>query len=98
MMTKYREILRLHSRGISQRSVASACSASRNTVLSVISRFKKTELEFPLTEDMADQKLQVLLFPETHEYSSERKMPDLAYIQRASNTIGVRPTLLTECG
>jgi len=85
MMTKYREILRLHSRGMSQRSIAIACGASRNTVSSVILRFKKTELELPLTEDMTDHKLQALLFPETHEYSSERK----------KKSHGVRPTHLT---
>ncbi len=93
-MTKYREILRLHSRGMSQRSIAIACGASRNTVSSVILRFKKTELELPLTEDMTDHKLQALLFPETHEYSSERKMPDLAYIQREMKKPGVTLKLL----
>ena len=36
-MTNYREILRLHSRGISQRGIAASCQCSRNTVVLSIS-------------------------------------------------------------
>ena len=35
-MTKYREILRLHSQGISQRTIAISLSCSRNTVSKVL--------------------------------------------------------------
>ncbi|MCX5977841.1 MAG: helix-turn-helix domain-containing protein, partial [Coprothermobacterota bacterium] len=35
-MTKYREILRLHSQGISKRSIAISCECSRNTVTRVL--------------------------------------------------------------
>ncbi|MBQ8620744.1 MAG: helix-turn-helix domain-containing protein [Oscillospiraceae bacterium] len=31
-MTQYRQFLRLHSQGISQRSIAQSCGCSRNTV------------------------------------------------------------------
>ena len=34
-MTQYRQILRLHSQGISQRSIAQSCQCSRNTVAAV---------------------------------------------------------------
>jgi predicted DNA-binding protein (UPF0251 family) len=37
-MAKYREILRLHSLGINQRSIAAACECSRNTVAKVLGR------------------------------------------------------------
>jgi DNA-binding NarL/FixJ family response regulator len=37
-MTPYREILRLHSRGISQRSIANSCQCSRNTVSQTVKR------------------------------------------------------------
>ena len=40
-MTNYREILRLHSRGISQRGIAASCQCSRNTVKRVLARAKK---------------------------------------------------------
>lgn len=35
-MTKYHQILRLHSQGISQRSIAQSCGCSRNTVAAVL--------------------------------------------------------------
>jgi len=41
-MTSYREILRLHSCGISQRSIAEICECSRNTVANVLRRAKET--------------------------------------------------------
>ena len=37
-MTKYREILRLQSQGISIRGVAASCGHSRNTIRSVLRR------------------------------------------------------------
>lgn len=37
-MTKYREIIRLSNMGLSQRSIASSCQCSRNTVSEVLSR------------------------------------------------------------
>ena len=40
-MTNYREILRLYSQGISQRSIAAGCECSRNTVSKVITRAKE---------------------------------------------------------
>lgn len=35
-MTKYREILRLYSQGISKRGIASSCQCSRNTINAVL--------------------------------------------------------------
>lgn len=37
-MTKYREILRLYSQGISQRNIAISCESSRNTVSNTLKR------------------------------------------------------------
>lgn len=37
-MTKYREILRLKSLGLSDRNIARSCSVSRNTVRRVFDR------------------------------------------------------------
>ncbi|MFT8313979.1 MAG: helix-turn-helix domain-containing protein [Clostridium sp.] len=44
-MTRYREILRLHNQGISQRSIALSCECSRNTV----SRTLATSVESALS-------------------------------------------------
>ena len=47
-MTQYRQILRLHSQGISQRSIAQSCRCSRNTVAVVLQRASAANLTWPL--------------------------------------------------
>ena len=37
-MTKYRDILRLHSQGINSRNIAQSLTCSRNTIRKVIER------------------------------------------------------------
>jgi len=64
-MTNYREILRLHSRGISQRGIAASCQCSRNTVKNVLERAKETSLGWPLKSDRTDGDLERLLFPDS---------------------------------
>ncbi len=49
-MTKYREILRLHSQGVSQRVIASSCQCSRNTVSSVLERERRAIVSHGLSE------------------------------------------------
>ena len=49
-MTNYREILRLHSQGISQRSIAASCACSRNTVAKVLNRAQELDVAWPLQE------------------------------------------------
>lgn len=92
-MTQYREILRLHSQGISQRSIAASCSCSRNTVSSVISRAGDRGLVWPLPEDMTDTKIQKLLFSGGGT-SSVHKLPDYEYIHREMAKSGVTLSLL----
>lgn len=41
-MTKYREILRLNSLGISKISIAESCECSRKTVRTIIARASET--------------------------------------------------------
>ena len=71
-MTKYREILRLKSMGFSQRSIATSCQCSRNTVSNVLSRASQKGLTWPLPEDFAEGDLQHLLFPEKVQTSSRK--------------------------
>ncbi|MHC1771538.1 MAG: helix-turn-helix domain-containing protein [Flexilinea sp.] len=51
-MTQYREILRLYSHGISQRSIALSCQCSRNTVAKVIRRAQELSIQWPLTPEV----------------------------------------------
>ena len=53
-MTKYREILRLASLGLSQQSIADSCNVSKKTVNRVLKRAKELQLYWPLEETETD--------------------------------------------
>ncbi len=92
-MTKYREILRLHSQGISKRGIASSCQCSRNTITAVLERAEQYGVSWPLQKDMTDGDLQNLMFPEKN-YSSNRKLPDCEHLHRELSKSGVTLSLL----
>ena len=92
-MTRYREILRLSSMGLSQRSIASSCQCSRNTVSNVLSLASQKGLTWPLPEDIGDTDLKHMLFPEKSPASS-RRIPDCEYIHRELAKSGVTLSLL----
>lgn len=92
-MTQYREILRLHSQGISQRNIAVSCGCSRNTVASTINRASEHGLVWPVSIEMTDAKLQKLLFSGTAA-GGTHKIPDYEYIHREMAKSGVTLTLL----
>jgi hypothetical protein len=82
-MTKYREILRLESLGISQRSIAESCECARNTVARVIRRAADAGISWPLDENLSDEALGKILFGE-RVFQSTRKQPDYEYIHLES--------------
>ncbi|AKL93673.1 transposase y4bL/y4kJ/y4tB [Clostridium aceticum] len=92
-MTKYREILRLHSQGISQRGIAASCQCSRNTVSAVIKRADECGISWPFQKDMSDGQLQELMFPEK-ALPTSRKIPDCEYIHKEMAKSGVTLSLL----
>jgi transposase len=92
-MTKYREILRLKGMGLSQRSIASSCQCSRNTVSEVLNRASMLELAWPLADDVTEADLQYLLFPERTQ-TTTRKIPDCEHIHRELARSGVTLSLL----
>ena len=92
-MTKYRELLRLHSQGISKRGIASSCQCSRNTITAVLERAEQYGISWPLQKDMTDGDLQNLMFPEKN-YSSSRKLPDCEHLHRELSKNGVTLSLL----
>ena len=62
-MTKYREILRLKSLGISEREIATSCGVSRNTVSRVCKRSAELNIQWPLDPSVTNKDLQERLFP-----------------------------------
>ena len=92
-MTQYREILRLHSQGFSQRSIAVSCTCSRNTVGSVINHAQVRGITWPLPDEMTDAKIQKLLFPSC-EASGVHMLPDYEYVHKEMAKSGVTLSLL----
>ena len=92
-MTQYRQILRLHSQGISQRSIAQSCQCSRNTVATVLQRASAANLTWPLDVE-TDADLERLLFPEKQEQVSLRRMPDFEKVSKELARSGVTLKLL----
>ncbi len=71
-MTKYREILRLYSLGISQRSIALSCECSRNTVAKVTARAKELNITWPLRPEQTDAGLEKWSSPKSWYTQSVR--------------------------
>jgi hypothetical protein len=87
-MTKYREILRLNSLGISQRDIAASCSCSRKTIIKVLKRAKELNIVWPLTAGTTDGELDKLFFPKSDNTSMRRSM-DMESIHRELAKSGV---------
>ena len=56
-MANYREILRLHSLGISNKQVSAACHCSRTTVIDVLKRATEISLEWGSAKDLSDKEI-----------------------------------------
>lgn len=91
-MTKYREILRLYSQGISQRNIALSCECSRNTVAKVIGRADELNISWPLPEGTTDGVLDKQFFPKSPPET--RTIPDLEYVHKELAKKGVTLKLL----
>lgn len=91
-MVNYREILRLKSLGYSQRQVAASVHSSRETVSSVYKLSDIHELDWPLQDELSNNAIQDLFFPERKE--TTRRIPDYAYMHKELAKSGVTLTLL----
>ena len=93
-MTKYREILRLSSLGLSQQSIADSCNVSKKTVNRVLRRAKELDISWPLDESDTDAVLAEKFFPSVNQITSNKRMPDYAYIRKELLRNGVSKKLL----
>ena len=92
-MTKYREIIRLHSLSFSERNIALSCSVSRNTVSKVLKKADEMNISWPLDETMTDDALENILFSK-EKSATNKRMPDYAYIRKELLRNGVSKKLL----
>lgn len=92
-MTNYREIIRLHSLGLSKTEIAASCQCARNTVAATLQRAANAQLQWPLPEEMSDKQLTEHMFPASAS-KPVYKMPDYTYIHKELQRSGVTMNLL----
>ena len=80
-MRKTTEILRLkYEAGLTNRQIARSCGVTHTTVSNYLERVQEAGLGWPLPDEMDEERLQRLLFPEAFSGSqSSRPLPDMAY-------------------
>lgn len=85
-MTKYKEILRLKSLGLSQQKIADGCQVSKKTVNKVLKAAEERNVSCPLEAEITDWEIEKLLFPDKQnsKKGSERKMHDLSKSEQNS--------------
>ena len=83
-MRKTTEILRLkHEVGLTHRQIARSCGLTHPTVSKYLERAQRAGLVWPLPEDVDEEQLQALLFPETDDgQRSSRPLPDMEHIHK----------------
>lgn len=80
-MRKLREILRLHfEKRHSNRAIGRSCRTSPSTVSDYVNRAKVAGLPWPLPDELDDDALNRLLFPNEHAPVRSRPEPDFALI------------------
>lgn len=92
-MTNYREILRLHSQGLSQRSIAASCGCGKGTVQRTVEHARKHNLAWPLQPEMTNERLRDLFSPSSKD-SGYYKEPDYDWVYREMSRSGVTLSLL----
>lgn len=95
-MTRYREIMRLHSLGQPNRDVAAAVGCSASTVGRVLKAIRKSGLEWPLPESMGDDAIRRIIYPDRYAKRSSFEDPDYKWVHEQLKRKGVTRSLLYE--
>ena len=93
-MVDYREILRLTCLNYTQTEIALSLRCSRNTVRDVVKTASNKGLSWPLDEELNNQRLKELLYPERLEKAQVYMEPDCSYIHAELAKKGVNLSLL----
>jgi len=83
-MRKIREVFRLKfDCDISNRQIAKSCKIARSTVGEYLFRFQQAALSWPLAQDIDDNQLEQLLYPQLPTLPAhERPLPDWSYLHQ----------------
>src|SRR5882724_12383222 len=75
-MRKLKEVLRLHSLGLSQHQIARSCSISQSTVHEYVSSAQAAGVRWPLPDNWDEQQIEQAMFPQRPASSVWRKHPE----------------------
>lgn len=93
-MVDYREILRLRSLGHNVTRTAEAIHSSRHTIREVWRLADEKDISWPLQEELSNQQLYRLFYPERLDRVQVYMEPDCEYIHGELAKKGVNLTLL----
>ena len=92
-----KEILRLRfARNLSIREIGQSVNKGKSNIQRLIHKAQEAGLGWPLPEDMDDEALEGLLYPETEEISDGKAVPDWAHVHKELKRSGVTRHLLWE--
>jgi transposase len=80
-MRKLKEVLRLHSLGLSQHQIARSCLISQSTVHEYLSAAQAAGVGWPLPEEWGDPQIERTLFPQRPAPAVWRKHPEPDWAQ-----------------
>lgn len=97
-MRKTTEILRLkYGAGLTNRQIARSCGVTHTTVSSYLERVDKAGLGWPLPEELDEERLQALLFPDAAgDLRTSRPLPDMERVHKELRRKHVTRQLLWE--
>ena len=75
-MRKLKEVLRLHSLGLSQHQIARSCSISQSTVHEYVSAAQAAGIRWPLPDNWDEQQIEQALYPQRPAPAIWRKHPE----------------------
>ena len=93
-MIRYREILRLADKGLSQREIARSCGCAKSTVADVMERARKEGVLWPLADDVSDTVLSARLYPKKQRADAGKCPIDFESIDKELGMRGTTRALL----
>ena len=92
-----KEILRLKfDRGFSIRQISRSVNKGKSNIQRLIHKAEEAGLEWPLPEDVSDEALERLLYPEGEKTSGGKVVPEWKHVRRELKRSGVTRQLLWE--